>query len=130
MDWNLLGIYLLALCAAGSGAAALMVHNEVKKLDTKLERLQERVDIEGAAEDAVTKYAEGLGKDLRAMTDRVDAVENGVDELRKDVDKLRKDVDEFPIDQLGAVYESEKQFQEGLSSILNYFGPAKGDNKQ
>lgn len=116
MDWNLLGIYLLALCAAGSGAAALMAHNEVKKLGAKLERLQDQVGIEVVAADALTKYAEGLGKDLRAVTDRVD--------------ELRKDVDELPIDQLGAVYESEKQFQEGLSSILNYFGPAKGDNKQ
>ena len=39
-------------------------------------------------------------------------------------------IDEFPIEQINSIYDSEKQFQDGLNSILGYFGPVKGEHRE
>lgn len=80
--------------------AIVCEHNDVKKLELRLERAEDRA----AAVEAVNK------------------------QLLKNCEELRKDIDEFPIEQLQTIYDSEKQFQDGLNSILNYFGPAPTNN--
>ena len=51
-----------------------------------------------------------------------------IEKLKAQVEELKKQVAEIPVEQLQAVYDSEKQFQDGLNSILNYYGP-RGDDK-
>lgn len=50
--------------------------------------------------------------------------------LKEKTDQLEARLEELPTDQLQQIYDSEKQFQDGLNSILNYFGPPKeNENK-
>ena len=42
---------------------------------------------------------------------------------------IKKQLDGLPLEQLRAISDSEKRFQDGLDAILGYFGPVRGDHK-
>lgn len=46
--------------------------------------------------------------------------------LRERQELLQKQLDALPLEQIQTIYDSEKKFQDGLDSILSYFGPPEG----
>jgi hypothetical protein len=76
-------------------------------------------------------------RERSADKDRIKKLEDALTEReRKDagihreifdwLNRLDKAVKDLPTDQIQAIYDSEKKFQDGLDSILNYFGPPEG----
>jgi hypothetical protein len=64
-----------------------------------------------------------VGAKLKDLNARLEKLEESVAALTEAFDNL-------PLDQLQAVYESEKQFQEGLNAILTYGSQNFGLNKE
>ena len=60
-------------------------------------------------------------KRITALEDRVDLViEPDVRRLEESARDLAKKVDSIPTEQIQTIYDSEKQFQDGLNAILGY----------
>lgn len=64
---------------------------------------------------------------IKKMQVSIKATEDVVTER---CDRMEKQIAEIPVEQIGAIYDSEKQFQEGLSNILNYGQQTFGLNKE
>lgn len=114
--------------------ARMVAHKRAEELDFLLgdvrQTLQERWD----------KYTEQMAKLSKAVSDGRDNVSeywNYVQKLgdaaKELADKcvvLEKQVAEIPTDQLQEIYDSEKQFQAGLSAIMNYGQQSYGLTKE
>lgn len=79
------------------------------------------------ADQAATNF-EALGELDKKIRTECDDLDDKIEALKKELEILQKKVEEIPVEQLQAVYDSEKQFQDGLNSILNYYGP-RGEEK-
>lgn len=86
-------------------------------VNVTIKRVAERLDDE---ED--TRIDE-----VAALAEAVAGLEKRAAALEADAAKLKEQVDSIPVDQIQSVYDSERQFQDGLSAIMNYFGPAQGE---
>lgn len=51
-------------------------------------------------------------------------------ELAEKCDSLEDQIKELPVDQIQSIYDSEKQFQDGLSAIMAYGQQTFGLNKE
>lgn len=74
----------------------------------------------------VTNF-EALGELDAKIRNETNDLDDKIEALKKELEAVKKKVDEIPVEQMQAVYDSEKQFQDGLSAIMNYFGP-QGEN--
>jgi peptidoglycan hydrolase CwlO-like protein len=74
----------------------------------------------------VTNF-EALGELDAKIRNETNDLDDKIEALQKELDELKRKVEEIPVEQLQSVYDSEKQFQDGLSAIMNYFGP-RGEN--
>lgn len=66
----------------------------------------------------------------RALEEKAQALETSSQKLGDAYKELADKVEELPLDQIQTIYDSEKQFQDGLNSILNYFGPPSESEKK
>lgn len=87
-----------------------------------VKRISERLD------DNVDDLQDQTDTNFEALGELDKKIRSECDELDAKIEALKKQVAEIPVEQLQAVYDSEKQFQDGLNSILNYYGP-RGDDK-
>lgn len=79
------------------------------------------------ADQAATNF-EALGELDAKIRNETNDLDDKIEALKKELEALTKKVEEIPVEQLQSVYDSEKQFQDGLSAIMNYFGP-RGDDR-
>lgn len=103
-----MALYIVNICLIL--ASLVWVYMTVSKLRSEMD------DFADAAE-TLTEFCGELDAKIR----------NEADELNKDIEKLRdelkdleKKVSEIPVEQLQSVYDSEKQFQDGLNAIMSY----------
>lgn len=114
--------------------ARMVAHKRAEELDYLIgdvrQTLQERWD-------AYTEQMAKLSKAVADGRDNVSEYWNYVQKLgdaaKELADKcvaLEKQVAEIPTDQLQEIYDSEKQFQSGLSAIMNYGQQSYGLTKE
>ena len=67
--------------------------------------------------------------DMKTLTEIVKSLHDEMGQIvEPSIKELKRAVDDLPLDQIQAVYDAEKEFQEGLNSILNYYGPRQGEH--
>lgn len=99
-------------------ASIVLVYVTIRRM---WDRFYDEVD---ELQDQDATNFEALGElDAKISNETNDKIEA----LKKELEAVKKKVDEIPVEQMQAVYDSEKQFQDGLSAIMNYFGP-QGEN--
>lgn len=115
----LLAVLLACVCVDG-----WQIRKERKRAEAREAELTRRID---EARMVAHKRAEELdfllGDVRQTLQDRWDAY---TDQMAK----LSKAVAEIPTDQLQEIYDSEKQFQAGLSAIMNYGQQSYGLTKE
>lgn len=118
----LLAVLLGCVCADG-----WQIRKERKRAKAREAELTRRID---EARMVANKRAEELDY---LIGDVRQTLQDRWDEYTKQIAALSKTVAEIPTDQLQEIYDSEKQFQAGLSAIMNYgqqsYGLTKGGDK-
>lgn len=103
-------IFILVLLMA----SLVCVYVTIRKL---WYRFYEETDM--LADQAETN-TEALGELDKKIRSEADDLDEKIEKLKKELDDLKKKVDEIPVEQLQSVYDSEKQFQDGLNAIMSY----------
>jgi predicted ATP-dependent Lon-type protease len=115
----LLAVLLACVCVDGR-----QIRKERKRAEAREAELTRRID---EARMVAHKRAEELdfliGDVRQTLQERWDA-------YTEQIAALSKTVAEIPTDQLQEIYDSEKQFQAGLSAIMNYGQQSYGLTKE
>lgn len=70
---------------------------------------------------SLAKNVTELRKQHTVLEDKVELlIEPETWKLRDKFEELKAQVDEIPVEQINSVYESERQFQEGLNAIMGF----------
>lgn len=102
-------------------ASIVLVYVTIRRM---WDRFYDEVD---ELQDQDATNFEALGELDAKIRDETNDLDDKIEALKKELEAVKKKVDEIPVEQMQAVYDSEKQFQDGLSAIMNYFGP-QGEN--
>lgn len=91
-----------------------------------------RAEVEDLADEAET-LTEFYGELDTKIRNETDDLAKEIDKLKESLKALEKKVGEIPVEQLQSVYDSEKQFQDGLNAIMSYgqqnFGLKTGERQ-
>ena len=157
LTWVLLAVLLACVCVDGwqirkerkraeareaeltrrIDEARMVAHKRAEELDRLIGDVRQTLQERGDA------YTEQMAEMSKAVADGRDNVSkywnyvhklgNAATELADKCIALEKRVAEIPTDQIQEIYDSEKQFQAGLSAIMNYgqqsYGLTKGGDK-
>jgi hypothetical protein len=80
--------------------------------------------------EKLERKAEALAEKMRETESCCERILEAYREMREKHDSLAEKVAELPTDQLEEIYNSEKKFQDGLNSILSYYGPPMESEKR
>lgn len=115
----LLAVLLVCVCVDG-----WQIRKERKRAEAREAELTRRIDEARMVAHKRAEEMDFLIGDVRQT------LQERWDEYTKQIAALSKTVAEIPTDQLQEIYDSEKQFQAGLSAIMNYGQQSYGLTKE
>jgi septation ring formation regulator EzrA len=103
-----MGLEYWVICAIAIVSVAYSIIR-CETAERKCRALEEKAKALETSNQSIYDYSQKLGKAYKELADKVE---------------------ELPLDQIQTIYDSEKQFQDGLNSILYYFGPPSESEKK